>query len=104
MRREQFFRMSQQESLELLNASAVVHLASTNGEGAPILRAVNFAVEGGALVFHGSPVGEKLLAVGRAAVLSVEESIASVPSYFSDPEKACPATTLYRSVMIHGLL
>jgi GNAT superfamily N-acetyltransferase/nitroimidazol reductase NimA-like FMN-containing flavoprotein (pyridoxamine 5'-phosphate oxidase superfamily) len=56
------------------------------------------------VIFHGSPVGEKQEAAGRPAVISVEESVASVPSYFSDPERACPATTLYRSVQVHGLL
>jgi uncharacterized protein len=40
--------------------------------------------------------------VGRAAVVSAEEVIAHLPSYFTDPERACPATTLYRSVQIHG--
>jgi predicted N-acetyltransferase YhbS len=27
-----------------------------------------------------------------------------VPSYFSDPERACPATTFFRSVQVHGTL
>ncbi len=30
--------------------------------------------------------------------------MAEIPSYFSDPERACPATTLYRSVQVHGRL
>jgi nitroimidazol reductase NimA-like FMN-containing flavoprotein (pyridoxamine 5'-phosphate oxidase superfamily)/GNAT superfamily N-acetyltransferase len=104
MRREQFFRMENRETLELLARAPVMHLASTSDSGAPILRVLNFAVAGGAIVFHGSPVGEKLEALGRPAVISVEETVASVPSYFSDPERACPATTLYRSVQVHGVL
>src|SRR5262249_37758769 len=31
-----------------------------------------------------------------------EEVIASIPSYFIDPERACPATTIYRSAQVHG--
>jgi ribosomal protein S18 acetylase RimI-like enzyme len=42
--------------------------------------------------------------IGRPAVLAAEEVVASVPSYFLDPERACPATTLYRSVEVHGTI
>jgi len=96
--------MDQDQALALLAAAPVLHLAATDAEGLPILRALNFAISSGAVVFHGSPVGEKIEAVGRPAVLSVEETVATVPSYFSDLERACPATTLYRSVQVHGLL
>jgi ribosomal protein S18 acetylase RimI-like enzyme/nitroimidazol reductase NimA-like FMN-containing flavoprotein (pyridoxamine 5'-phosphate oxidase superfamily) len=65
---------------------------------------MNAAVLGDRLVFHGAPAGEKTLAVGRPAVVQVEETVASIPSYFVDPERACPATTLYRSVQVHGTL
>jgi ribosomal protein S18 acetylase RimI-like enzyme len=37
-------------------------------------------------------------------VVSAEEIVASIPSYFIDPERACPATTYYRSVQVHGTL
>jgi nitroimidazol reductase NimA-like FMN-containing flavoprotein (pyridoxamine 5'-phosphate oxidase superfamily)/GNAT superfamily N-acetyltransferase len=104
MRREQFFRMENRETLEMLAQAPVLHLATTGDDGAPILRALNFAVADGAIVFHGSPVGEKMQGLGKPAVISVEETVASVPSYFSDPERACPATTLYRSVQVHGIL
>jgi nitroimidazol reductase NimA-like FMN-containing flavoprotein (pyridoxamine 5'-phosphate oxidase superfamily)/GNAT superfamily N-acetyltransferase len=96
--------MAPLEVLAMLDEAPVIHLASTDLAGAPILRTVNFAVSDGAVVFHGSPVGEKIQAVGRPVVLSVEETVAAVPSYFSDPERACPATTLYRSVQVHGAL
>ena len=35
-------------------------------------------------------------------MVCVEEVIAEVPSYWSDPELACPATTLYLSAQVHG--
>ncbi len=104
MRREQFFRMERTEALELLRAAPLMYLASTGETGAPLLRVLNFAVADGAIVFHGSPVGEKMEALGRPVVISVDEMVASVPNYFSDPERACPATTLYRSVQVHGVL
>jgi ribosomal protein S18 acetylase RimI-like enzyme len=40
--------------------------------------------------------------IGRLAVISAEETIASIPSYFIDPERACPATTYYVSAQGHG--
>jgi ribosomal protein S18 acetylase RimI-like enzyme len=30
--------------------------------------------------------------------------LATIPSWFLDPERACPATTFYRSVQVHGTL
>jgi ribosomal protein S18 acetylase RimI-like enzyme len=36
--------------------------------------------------------------------VSAEEIIAPIPSFFIDPERACPATTYYLSVQAHGRL
>jgi nitroimidazol reductase NimA-like FMN-containing flavoprotein (pyridoxamine 5'-phosphate oxidase superfamily)/ribosomal protein S18 acetylase RimI-like enzyme len=102
--RKEIYRMSRDEALALLARAPVVHLATTNGAGEPILRTVHAVVSGGALAFHGAPAGEKLEALGRAAVLSAEEVVAPIPSYFVDPERACPATTFYRSAQVHGVL
>src|SRR5438105_1502415 len=104
MRRERFFRMDPAEAIELLAGAPIVHLAACNAAGAPLIRALNAVVVDGALAFHAAPVGEKSEAIGGAAVVTVEEIVASVPSYFSDAERACPATTLYRSVQAHGTL
>src|SRR5438045_1141120 len=41
---------------------------------------------------------------GRAAVICAEEQVAQIPSHWIDAERACPATTYYRSVQVHGLL
>jgi nitroimidazol reductase NimA-like FMN-containing flavoprotein (pyridoxamine 5'-phosphate oxidase superfamily) len=91
----------------LLAAAPAVHLAALREgqpEGRPILRVLNGAVLDDAIYFHGAPVGEKTLAVGRPCVVSWEETVAQIPSYFVDPERACPATTFYRSVQVHGVL
>jgi ribosomal protein S18 acetylase RimI-like enzyme/nitroimidazol reductase NimA-like FMN-containing flavoprotein (pyridoxamine 5'-phosphate oxidase superfamily) len=104
MRRERFFRLGSDEALQLLEAAPVVHLASTNGAGEPLLRTLHGVIVDGSLCFHAAPVGEKSEALGRPVVLSAEEIVATVPSFFSDPERACPATTLYRSVQVHGRL
>ena len=56
------------------------------------------------LLFHGAPAGEKVACLGRPVVVQAEQTVATIPSYFTDPEKACPATTFFRSVQVHGTL
>lgn len=96
--------MARPRALALLRRAPLVHLASTTPDGRPVLRALDAAVLDDAIAFHGSPVGEKTLCVGRPAVVAAEELVAHLPSWFTDPERACPATTLYRSVQVHGTL
>ena len=104
MRRERFFRMARAEALALLAEAPVVHLATTTPAGAPLIRTLHPVVVGDDVLFHAAAVGEKVESLGRAAVVSAEEIIAAIPSYFLDAERACPATTLYRSVQLHGTL
>ncbi len=94
--------MPHAEAVALMARAPVVHLASTTGGGEPVLRTVNAVVVRGDVCFHGAPAGEKTEAVGRPAVVAAEEVVAPLPSYFVDPERACPATTLYRSAQAHG--
>jgi nitroimidazol reductase NimA-like FMN-containing flavoprotein (pyridoxamine 5'-phosphate oxidase superfamily)/GNAT superfamily N-acetyltransferase len=102
--RKEIFRMGREEAVALLAQAPVVHLASTAEDGEPVLRTMNAVVVQGAVAFHAAPAGEKTEIVGRPAVVAAEEIVASIPSYFVDPERACPATTLYRSVQVHGIL
>jgi nitroimidazol reductase NimA-like FMN-containing flavoprotein (pyridoxamine 5'-phosphate oxidase superfamily)/GNAT superfamily N-acetyltransferase len=104
MRKASFYRMPEADALALLARVPVVHLATTAPDGRPILRTVHGVVVDGALVFHGAPAGEKMLGLGRPAVVAAEEVVAEIPSWFLDAERACPATTYYRSVQVHGLL
>ena len=104
MRREQQFGMPRDEAIRFLADSPVIHLATTDGDGQPVLRTVNAVVVDELVAFHGSPIGEKVSALGRPAVIAAEETVASIPSYFTDPERACPATTFYRSIQVHGRL
>jgi predicted FMN-binding regulatory protein PaiB/GNAT superfamily N-acetyltransferase len=106
--RKEMFRMADGEARAFLAAAPAVHLATTTASGEPVFRTVNAVVLGegpdAVLAFHGAPAGEKMECLDRRAVVVAEETIASVPSYFLDPERACPATTLYRSVQAHGVL
>jgi nitroimidazol reductase NimA-like FMN-containing flavoprotein (pyridoxamine 5'-phosphate oxidase superfamily)/GNAT superfamily N-acetyltransferase len=102
--RKEIFRMARDEAVTLLARAPFVHVAGSDDAGRPVLRALNCAVMDDRIVFQGAPVGEKTEVVGREVVVSAEEVVASIPSYFIDPERACPATTLYRSAQVHGTL
>lgn len=92
------------EAWAWLATRRVVHLATTTPAGTPVLRVLNAAVHDGWVLFHGAIAGEKSLCLDRPAVVSAHHDVALVPSYFVDPEMACPATTYYRSVQVHGML
>lgn len=88
----------------LLESARELHFASTTAEGRPVLRTVNPVALGDRVYFHGSPKGEKTACVGREAVAQCETVVATIPSYFLDPRRACPATTFFESVQVHGVL
>jgi nitroimidazol reductase NimA-like FMN-containing flavoprotein (pyridoxamine 5'-phosphate oxidase superfamily) len=104
MRKAEFFRMDRAEAVSLLDRANVVHVASTGDDGHPVLRTVHGVVVDGHLAWHGAPAGEKMESVGRDAVVSAEETVASIPSFFWDEERACPATTYYRAAQVHGTI
>lgn len=103
MRRREF-QASEALGRQLFREQEAMQVAGVDTDGRPVLKTVNGVVDEGWVCFHGAPAGEKSSLVGRPVVVSVEETVARLPSYFSDPEKACPATTLYRSAQAHGVL
>lgn len=98
-------------ALALLSSAPVVHIAGTTASGRPVLRTLHAVwldppdqtdPLDGILAFHAAPAGEKLELLGREAVAGFDEIVAEVPSWLHDPERACPATTFFRSVQLHG--
>jgi nitroimidazol reductase NimA-like FMN-containing flavoprotein (pyridoxamine 5'-phosphate oxidase superfamily)/ribosomal protein S18 acetylase RimI-like enzyme len=102
--RKAIYRAPEAEARALFARAPAVHLATTDDDGAPLLRTVHAVLVGDRLLFHGAPAGEKMRAMGRAAVAEAAEIVASIPSTFLDPERACPATTYYLSAQAHGEL
>lgn len=102
--RRQEFHATETLGKRLFTELEVMQLAGIGAEGQPVLKSLNGVVDEGWICFHGSPAGEKTSLVGRPVVASVEETVTRLPSYFMDPQKACPATTLYRSAQAHGVL
>ncbi len=100
--RHPHYELDSQDALALLAAAETVHLATMTRAGAPVLRALHAVVLDGAVWFHGGPDGEKAEVLGQPAVVSAEHVITSIPSYFVDARRACPATTYYRAAQAHG--
>lgn len=102
--RDNRFPWPREQALALLAAADTAHFALLDDDGRPILRCVHTVVDQDALCFHASRQGTKSRGVGRPAVATVARTLAIVPSYAFDPERACPATTWYQSVEVRGTL
>ncbi len=96
--------LSRPAALALLRRAPHVHIATTLADGTPLFRTFHGVVVGDGLCFHMGPRGEKAGAIGRPAVACAVESLATLPSTWLDPRRACPATTWFRSVHVHGTL
>ncbi len=103
MRRKQR-ASTEHEAWELLRGARCYQLAMVGAEGQPILRSMDGVVVDDWLLFHGAFAGEKSEGIGQACVASAHDVVALIPSHFVDPEKACPATTYFRSVQVKGRL
>ncbi|MEZ4319350.1 MAG: GNAT family N-acetyltransferase [Myxococcota bacterium] len=87
-------------ALNVFRSVPVAHLAVDG----PHVRPVHPIVLDGRVFWHGATKGEKSEWVGRTAVLTAHEVVAEIPSWFRHPERACPATTYYRSGEVRGPL
>ncbi len=90
---------------EVARDCAVGYLTLVTAEGRPRSIALNFAALGRDIVFHGALAGEKyelMRARPRAGFTMVKE-YSFIPSYWSAPDHACPATHFFKSVEIDGV-
>lgn len=92
------------EGLTVLDEAPFAHLAWVDDAGAPQMRSVHAFRFEDTVVFHGAKVSALARGDGLPVVLQAETILAEIPSYFLDAERACPATTLYRSVQVEGRL
>ncbi len=75
-------------------------------DGGPLLVPINYVRLDGNVYFHGAPAGQKIeaLRTHSAATFLVVDAYAQIPSYAFDPERACPATQYFKSVILYGRL
>lgn len=104
MRRNEFTVTEEKEIDAFLSGMSFGFLGTVSEDGRPRVTPLNFVYDQGIFYFHGSRIGEKIdhLKANPAVSFSVADEYAVIPSYFTDPNLACPATTYFKSVTASG--
>lgn len=103
MRRTAYEMTSEPEIEQFLDEMSFGTLVM-QGEEWPYAVPLNYVYHRKSIYLHGSKAGHKMEAIracGNVA-FSVCKEYALIPSYFSDPLLACPATSYFKSVLIRG--
>lgn len=104
MRRSELESRDPDLFLEVARDADVGYLSLVTPGGWPRSVALNFAVSGETVYFHGALAGEKCEAIGAGvkAGFTMVKPYSYIPSYFTAPDHACPATHFFKSVEIKG--
>jgi len=104
VRRKDYEQSDREEMLAFLDQRTHGFLAFVRPDGSPGLVALNYVRVDEAIYFHGATEGEKMRSLEREprVTFMVADAFSLVPSYFRDPERACPATQYYKAVVVHG--
>jgi uncharacterized protein len=102
MRRMEY-AMTPQQAKCFLAQQATFTLAATTPAGL-VLRTLHGIVIDDNMYFHSSPKGEKTSLLDCEVIAAAEAPLTTLPSWFFDDQLACPATTLYQAVQVHGVL
>lgn len=105
MRRKEFDMSEDRREIEaFLQEMTHGFLGTTGPDGWPSVTPLNYVFENGAVYFHGARIGAKMNAIAADArvTFTVTKEYAIIPSYFTDPVMACPASTYFKSVVIFG--
>lgn len=104
MRRKEF-SVAEVDAIEsFLQSQNFGYLGTVGEDGWPHIKPLNFAYTQETIVLHGSKLGEKVtdLARDNRVTFTVARELSIIPSYFSDPKLACPATAYFQSITIYG--
>ncbi|MCJ8013912.1 pyridoxamine 5'-phosphate oxidase family protein [Paenibacillus sp. KQZ6P-2] len=104
MRRKEFSIDEEQEIHEFLFGMSFGFLGTIGEDGRPRVTPLNYVYDKGIFYFHGSRIGEKMEHIKAYPYVSfsVADEYAVIPSYFTDPSLACPATSFFKSVTASG--
>lgn len=105
MRRKEFAVETQAEIDEFLTEMTFGFLAIASAEDEwPHVVPINYVYTNGNIYVHGSKIGQKMDSLRSNAKVSftVAKEYAIIPSYFTDPTFACPATAYFKSVQLKG--
>lgn len=105
MRRKEFTIEEHQEIEAFLSEMSFGFLGTLSEDGWPHVTPLNFVYTNGKIYFHGSKIGDKMkqLAQSPRVTFAVAKEYALIPSYFTDPKFACPATAYFKSVLVKGI-
>jgi hypothetical protein len=95
---------SKERIIQFLNNENTGRISSIDKEGFPQIIPMNFVLLNNAVYMHSHIKGEKIENIKRNSKVGfeVDKNLEFLPSYFSDPEDASLADTLYISVVIKG--
>lgn len=104
MRRSTFHMKEQEEIERFLEEMSFGFLGTHGDDGYPHMTPLNYVYTGGVFYMHGSRVGQKMtdLRANGKVTFAVAKEYARIPSYWLDPEIACPATAFFKSVFVRG--
>lgn len=104
MRRKEFAVQDMQEIESFLAEMSFGFLGTVGADGLPHIKPLNFVYSRDAIYFHGSRIGQKIedVKLGSKVTFCVAQEYALIPSYFTDPTFACPATAFFKSVTVTG--
>jgi nitroimidazol reductase NimA-like FMN-containing flavoprotein (pyridoxamine 5'-phosphate oxidase superfamily) len=107
MRRKEFAieETKQTEVEDFFAEMSFGFLGTISADGWPHVTPLNFVYFNECIYFHGSRIGQKMENLKHAAekvTFTVAKEYAIIPSYYSDPKLACPATAFFKSVFIKG--
>ena len=104
MRRDELASQDDELFAELTGEVMVGYLGLVTAAGVPRSIALNFAALGKDIYFHGALGGEKfeLLQHDPAAGFTIVKEYSYIPSNWSAPRYACPATHFFKSLEMKG--
>ena len=104
MRRKEFDQRNDEEIEQFLHEMSFGFLGMLSEDDWPHVIPLNFVYHKGAIYIHGSKIGEKIrcMAKNNKVTFTVAKEFAVIPSYFTDPIYACPATAFFKSVLARG--
>jgi len=95
---------SKEKIIKFLNEQETGRICSIDKEGYPQIIPMNFAYTNDVIYMHSHTKGEKIENIKRNNKIGFEfdKSLEFLPSYFTDPNDASQADTLYISVVVKG--
>ncbi|MEN8007747.1 MAG: pyridoxamine 5'-phosphate oxidase family protein [Candidatus Krumholzibacteriota bacterium] len=104
MRRAELESTDRELFRDLVETCDVGYLSLVTAAGYPRAIALNFAAVGQTIYFHGAREGEKSELIGSSARagFTIVKPYSYIPSHWSAPRFACPATQFFKSIEIKG--